>query len=271
MLPTISVIIPVKNGARTLGLCLASLQAQSYQAHEILVVDNGSVDETVSLARAWGATVLYAGGRTPAARNAAARLATGAVLLHIDADMELPPTALAECAAALAAGAELVILPELNLATGFWMGAYAFGKELTRGADGFEYGRCMPRSRFVAIGGYDEGLHSGEDRDLSLRLQAAGARVGRTAAPIRHHIEHLTIGDLWRKTAAYTRTRAAFMRKHGAAVADGGALLRLVCARRRLLMAAPVRACAWLALTAALTARDRLLLRAAGASTRSGQ
>lgn len=262
MTTCISVIIPVRNGARTLPLCLDALAAQTRPAHEVIVVDNGSVDETASLARARGATVLHAGGRTPTARNLGAAAATGEALLHIDADMELPPEALAQCDAALRAGAEVVILPERNVAAGFWMRAYSFGKELTRGAPGFEYGRCMPRAWFEAVGGYDEALHSGEDRDLFLRLCAAGARVDRTEAMVRHHVEQMTVADLWRKTAAYTRTRAAFTAKHRAAVADdGGGLLRLLVTRRRLVLATPLRACAWLALTAALTARDRWLLR----------
>lgn len=258
----ISVIIPVKNAAGTLWLCLEALGRQTQPPHEIIIVDNGSSDATVHIARAAGARVLSAGGRTPTARNVGARAATGAALLHIDADMELPPEALAECAAALGAGAGVVILPERNIATGYWMQAYAFGKELTRGAAGFEYGRCMPRERFEAVGGYDERLHSGEDRDLFLRLCAAGAPVGRTEALIRHHVEHMTLGELWRKTAAYTRTRAAFTRKHQGAIAgDGATLLRLLVARWRLVLAAPLRACGWLLLTAALTARDYWLLR----------
>lgn len=53
--PKISVIIPTKNGAETLKELLAMLSIQSLQAHEVLVVDSSSEDETIDLANKSGA------------------------------------------------------------------------------------------------------------------------------------------------------------------------------------------------------------------------
>ena len=55
--PTISVIIPTRNGAATLGELLAVLALQTVQPDEILVVDSLSEDETVEVARHYGAEV----------------------------------------------------------------------------------------------------------------------------------------------------------------------------------------------------------------------
>ncbi|MFZ2256404.1 MAG: glycosyltransferase [Patescibacteria group bacterium] len=47
----VSVIIPTKNSARTIGKCLESIQNQSYKDIEIIVVDNYSPDGTTDIAR----------------------------------------------------------------------------------------------------------------------------------------------------------------------------------------------------------------------------
>jgi glycosyltransferase involved in cell wall biosynthesis len=261
--PLVSVIIPVKNGAHLLGRCLEALRRQRYAPIELIVVDNGSTDNTAALAASYGARVLFQPqGRPAAARNAGARAAQGLLLLHIDADMELHPESVAQCVAAAQVGAGLVILPERNVAQGYWMRAFSFGKELVRGAPGFEYGRFVERERFAAVGGYDETLHSGEDRDLHLRLAAAGATVASIEALTLHHVEHLTLRDVMRKTAHYTGTRPAFVRKHAqVARGDRGSLIRLVLTRWRLLAASPLRAAGWLGLTGFFVLRDALILR----------
>jgi len=61
--PTISVIIPAYNATRTLTLCLESLAASDTQPLECLVVDDGSTDNTVEVARRFGAKILSTGGR----------------------------------------------------------------------------------------------------------------------------------------------------------------------------------------------------------------
>ena len=55
--PSVSIIIPTRNGASTLSELLAVLALQTMQAAEILVVDSSSTDETVSIAKQYGACV----------------------------------------------------------------------------------------------------------------------------------------------------------------------------------------------------------------------
>lgn len=93
--PEISVIIPNYNYARTLGLCLTAIRAQTRPPAEIIVVDDGSTDDSVGVARSFGARVLHTGGNLgpPAARNLGAAHATGKVLLFVDSDVALEPDA----------------------------------------------------------------------------------------------------------------------------------------------------------------------------------
>lgn len=88
-MPSVSVVIPARDAAATIGGTLAGLAAQERPPDEVIVVDDGSSDATRALAR--GAPVVTrvvrgAGEGPGAARNAGAAAATGEVLAFLDAD-----------------------------------------------------------------------------------------------------------------------------------------------------------------------------------------
>jgi len=97
---TVSVVVPARNEVSTLPLLLASLQVLRNPPREVLVVDDGSDDGTVELARAARVTVLEAGRPAPGwtgkawACHRGASVASGSTLLFLDADTVLAPDAL---------------------------------------------------------------------------------------------------------------------------------------------------------------------------------
>lgn len=93
----ISIIIPAYNAAQTLPACLAALQRQTQPPDEIIVVDDGSQDQTAQVARAYGVQLLEQPHQGPAAaRNLGIRQARGDIVLLTDADCEPEPTWVAE-------------------------------------------------------------------------------------------------------------------------------------------------------------------------------
>lgn len=87
--PKFSVIIPVYNGAPTVGRAIESVLTQTYPAHEVIVVDDGSIDATAQAVAPFGSRVRYvyqSNGGVAAARNAGANYATGEWLAFLDAD-----------------------------------------------------------------------------------------------------------------------------------------------------------------------------------------
>lgn len=93
----LSIVVPVHNGGRQLASCLQALQASSYHDFEVLVVDDCSTDGSPAVIRSHGARYLRTPGRLgPAgARNLGAKAAQGNILVFVDADVQVPPGALA--------------------------------------------------------------------------------------------------------------------------------------------------------------------------------
>lgn len=85
--PQISIIIPTLNEAGSIQPLLKSLQKHDV---EIIVVDGGSHDRTVELAKAMGVTVLQTAAGRAVQMNAGAQVAQGEVLLFLHADTRLP-------------------------------------------------------------------------------------------------------------------------------------------------------------------------------------
>jgi cellulose synthase/poly-beta-1,6-N-acetylglucosamine synthase-like glycosyltransferase len=194
---SVSVIVPTFNGGSGLGVSIASLRRQTLQPVEIIVVDDGSTDETratAERARALGLVdmVICHGTRCgrSAAINAAARFATGDLLLTVDADTIFEPSAVARLATAFkdprVAGASCNIAIS-NGRDSLWTGLQSIeylmsisaGRTILDivGAIACLSGACSMYRRdvFIRQGGLDVG--PGEDLEFSLRLRRLGYLV----------------------------------------------------------------------------------------------
>jgi cellulose synthase/poly-beta-1,6-N-acetylglucosamine synthase-like glycosyltransferase len=194
---TVSVIIPTFNGGSGLGPSIASLHRQTLRPLEIIVVDDGSTDETRAVAeraRALGLVdmVICHGTRCgrSAAINAAARFASGDLLLTVDADTVFEPAAVARLAAAFSdprvagASCNIAISNERDslwteLQSVEYLMSISAGRSILDvvGAIACLSGACSMYRRdvFVRQGGLDVG--PGEDLEYSLRLRRRGYLV----------------------------------------------------------------------------------------------
>ena len=95
--PRVSVVIPCYNGGRFLREAIESVLHQTYPAAEIVVVNDGSTDDTAAVARSYE-RVVYIEQRNQGAtvaRNTGMRSSTGDLMVFLDADDRLQPHALA--------------------------------------------------------------------------------------------------------------------------------------------------------------------------------
>jgi cellulose synthase/poly-beta-1,6-N-acetylglucosamine synthase-like glycosyltransferase len=211
--PTVSFIVPVRNDAKRLRQCLQSIAAVRYPAGrtEVIVIDNGSIDDSAAVARAAGATTLEARGVGPASlRNLAARHATGTILAFVDADHEISSGWLDAAAAAfrLPGVAAVGALPEPPT-DGTWVQRWygvLRGRSLGRREVAWlGAGNLAVRSDiFAGLHGFDGSLDTCEDVDLCQRLRQAGYHIlGDERLGSVHHGDPATLrdlfsGELWR-------------------------------------------------------------------------
>lgn len=103
--PRVTVVVPAFNAAATLPLCLRALAAQDYprDRYEVIVVDDGSTDDTAAIAAAAGVQVIRQANAGPAAaRNAGIAAAAGEIILFTDADCSPLPDWIRQMVAPLA-------------------------------------------------------------------------------------------------------------------------------------------------------------------------
>jgi len=91
-LPFVSIIVPVFNEEKYLDNCLKSLKSQNYKPYEIIVVDNGSTDNSFLIAKKYTPHVfVLKPANIPALRNYGVLHSKGTVIASIDADCIASP------------------------------------------------------------------------------------------------------------------------------------------------------------------------------------
>ncbi|MBI5484723.1 MAG: mycofactocin biosynthesis glycosyltransferase MftF [Deltaproteobacteria bacterium] len=195
-LPDVSVIIPVMNRADELRRCLASLSQISYPKEklQIIVVDDGSSDDSPSVAREFGALLVYSGGtgRGPAAaRNVGASNAAGEILAFIDSDCSASQRWLDDLIPAFndpamaAVGGQVDGMCSESAVDRYEavMSSLSIGNRErvgNSGNDTFYLPSCnllVRRSAFQSAGGFKDSMHVGEDVDLTWRLRDKGLSI----------------------------------------------------------------------------------------------
>lgn len=189
--PFVSVIVPAYNAHATLPLCLAALSQQDYPPHrtEIIVIDDGSQDDTAAIAQAADVRVISQPNAGPAAaRNAGAAVAQGELLLFTDADCAPVPGWISALVAPFAdgriAGAKGAYLTrQTGCVPRFTQLEYEDRYDRMAGAETIDfidtYSAAYRRDVFQANGGFDAifPTASVEDQEFSFRLAEKGYRL----------------------------------------------------------------------------------------------
>jgi glycosyltransferase involved in cell wall biosynthesis len=185
----ISIVIPMFNEARHIGRTLLAAQKAAYAANvecELIVVDNGSSDQGPHIARQFGAQVLVLPGLLIGAlRNRGTAIATGEWLAFIDADIEMPENWLKPLFDIEAEGQADVFALDLHTpaeapwyATAWQRRTSRVASQTAHAVDWLPSANLLMRRRwFDKVGGFNESLRTGEDKEFTLRLHEQGARL----------------------------------------------------------------------------------------------
>jgi len=220
MNPRFSVVIPAFNSAATLARAIESVRAQTWPAHEIIVVDDGSTDATAAVAGRFEDVRLLRqkNSGVAAARNAGAVAACGDWLAFLDADDWYTPERLRLHAEWIVEEASLDCLTgdyeyrdEAGACLGTSMAQHASGRMmLDKAADavrvmleapdelaafvadhfGDTHTLSVPRTRFIELGGYPAGFKVCEDVHFLTRLVASSRRIGVVCQSLGVYVIH---------------------------------------------------------------------------------
>jgi glycosyltransferase involved in cell wall biosynthesis len=180
--PLVSVVIPCYKQARFLGEAIESVLGQTYGGHDVVVVDDGSPDETAAVAARYPAVrcLRQANAGLPAARNAGLRAARGEYVIFLDADDRLLPGALQFGLDAFERHPDTGFVCGHNTCINVDGGPYNHQRKPCIGID---YNTLLRgntievpasvmyrRSVLEAVRGFDPSLNVAEDYDLYLRI-----------------------------------------------------------------------------------------------------
>jgi glycosyltransferase involved in cell wall biosynthesis len=190
VIPSISVLTPVYDGARFLADALASARAQTWPAAEIIVVDDGSRDDSAAIAAATpGVTCIRAvHAGVAAARNRALAAAHGDFIAFLDADDLWTADKLEVQVGHMLEHPELgftftaqEVMLEPGVARPFWLRAADIGRPLPFIGTG---SMVMRRSVFELVGSFDIARQSAEDTDWVVRAIAAAVPMALLPHPL---------------------------------------------------------------------------------------
>lgn len=240
---TVAVVIPCRNEARHLSGALDAIAAQTRLPTEVVVVDDGSTDDTADIARAWARAhphmrcrVVPGPGRGPGpAMNAGIAATTATVIARMDGHARPAPHYLESAMRWFtAANADLV-----GVVGGWWVvrpgGETATARAIAAvvsspwGSGGAQYRdpqsggkplhvETVPfgvflRDLWVAVGGYDEALAVNEDFDFNFRVQRSGRTILLDPAMWTEYFARATVPLLGRQYLRYGYWKARMLAK----------------------------------------------------------
>jgi glycosyltransferase involved in cell wall biosynthesis len=231
--PRVSIVLPLFNSSKELSNALSELSKQTYHDREIILVDDGSLDSTWEEAKELSSgrddilLVRTEHGGPAHARNAGFSRSTGEIIFFSESDCVYDPAYLQRAVDALDSHPEAaaVCLTGAPLITRSTIATNCIDIENKVQHRLLEKGKLQPfyawvfrRSALLKLGGFDERLFQGEDRDLFRRLKNANYSVAWVPGVNWRHVRDQTLAELAAKSFGRGRTRLLYVIKHRRAV-----------------------------------------------------
>ena len=224
--PLVSVIIPVHNGQEYLAEAVESIRKQNYELLEIIIIDDGSTDNTEKIARGLGPDIhyLFQQNAGPAsARNTGIVASRGEIIAFLDSDDFWPPDRLTVAIRYLEQHPEVgyllgkqMMFMERGCAVPPWMKAVWLSEPQDASNLGVLTARRVTLDR---VGLFNSEYSSGEDTEWLLRANEAGvlmARLPEIVVQRRIHGRNLSVQMIqMRKENLMRITRESIHRKQG--------------------------------------------------------
>jgi GT2 family glycosyltransferase len=223
--PRISVIVCTHNGSGTILACLRGVQRLNYPAMEVIIVDDGSTDDTANIARQFPFDVIsisHLGLST--ARNVGLQHATGEIVAYIDDDAWPDPDWLTYLAitfrdeAYAGAGGPNIRPPGESMVSDSVADSPGGPIHVMLTDVEAEHlpgcNMAFRRDALAAVGGFDPIFRTaGDDVDLCWRMQSAGFKLVFSPAAVVWHRAPQSVAAFWNQQLGYGKAEAILERK----------------------------------------------------------
>jgi glycosyltransferase involved in cell wall biosynthesis len=214
-IPTVSVLIPCYNRANDIEKVIRSVQNQTHAVEEIIVVDDASTDQSISVIQKCGVKLIcHEANQGPAiARNTAFSASSGEIVIFIDSDAIADQRMIENIMSVYENSTENERLGGVGgrgieaFSEGIanqWRSLHARQDhgEVSKRDVAYLFGLCCsyPREVFSQVGGFDRFYpkNAGEDLDIGIRIHRAGYRLAYTPAAFIYHQHRDTLESLKR-------------------------------------------------------------------------
>lgn len=223
--PRVSVVVCVRNGAQTIDRCLSTLERLNYPDYEVIVVDDGSSDETASLARKYDVRLISTQNRgLSSARNTGLHASNGEIVAYLDADAYPDPDWLAFLVQSLkdprfvGVGGPNLAPPDCGLIARCVSHAPGGPQHILLSDQIAEHipgcNMSFRRDALLEVGGFDSRFRiAGDDVDICWRLQQAGGKLAFSPGAVVWHYPRSSIGGYWQQQLNYGRAEAMLANK----------------------------------------------------------
>ena len=225
--PFVSVVVCAYNAARTVDSCLASLKKLNYPNYEVIVVNDGSTDQTLEIAQCYDYMQLINQENLglSAARNVGIAAATGEIIAFTDSDCVADPDWLTYLVAKFISSGvcavggpnfpppEDSLIPSCVAVSPGGPTHVLLSDEVAEHIPGCNM--AFRRDVLQEIGGFDPLFRTaGDDIDLCWRLQDLGYTIGFSPAAVVWHFRRNTVKDYLNQQRGYGKAEALVYFKH---------------------------------------------------------
>jgi O-antigen biosynthesis protein len=225
--PKVSVVVCAYNAERTMDRCLASLEKLQYPNHEVIVVNDGSTDDTRKICERYDFIRLInqENKGLSAARNVGLEASTGEIIAYTDSDCMVDPDWLTYLVArfqsssfAAVGGPNLPPPDDCLVASCVAVSPGAPAHVLLDDEVAEHIPGCnmaFRRETLEAISGFDPLFRTaGDDVDVCWRLQNKGYKIGFSPAAVVWHFRRNTVRDYIKQQRGYGKAEALLCFKH---------------------------------------------------------
>ena len=225
--PRVSVVVASFNGGRTLRACLESLRRLNYPEYEVILVDDGSTDDTPAIAKEFSEvrTIRQENRGLSVARNTGIAAASGEIVAFTDSDCRADGNWLRYLVGDLlnsefvGIGGHNFLPPDDSLVAAAVMvspGGPAHVMLTDREAEHIPgCNMAFYKWALEEIGGFDPIFRkAGDDVDVCWRLQQRGHKIGFSPAGFVWHYRRSTVKAYLRQQSGYGEAEALLARKH---------------------------------------------------------